>query len=53
MSRAALIAQSMDHHPEWLNAYSTVHVDLNTATTQAAFRLDIDLARKMNALLES
>ena len=30
MSRAALLAEKMDHHPEWMNVYSTVEVVLTT-----------------------
>ena len=50
MSRAALIAQAMDHHPEWFNVYRTVRVDLNTHDANGITALDIDLAQKMNAL---
>jgi 4a-hydroxytetrahydrobiopterin dehydratase len=50
MCRAALIAQSMDHHPEWFNVYSTVRVDLNTHDAGGITSLDVELARKMNAL---
>ena len=51
MSRAALIAQSLDHHPEWFNVYGTVRVDLNTHDADGITRLDIELATRMNALL--
>lgn len=51
MSRAALIAQSMDHHPEWFNVYGTVRVDLNTHDAEGITRLDVELARKMNEIL--
>ncbi|MBK9195805.1 MAG: 4a-hydroxytetrahydrobiopterin dehydratase [Flavobacteriales bacterium] len=30
MTRVALIAEKMDHHPDWSNVYNTVHVKLNT-----------------------
>ncbi len=50
MSRAALIAQSMDHHPEWSNVYGTVRVDLNTHDAGGITRLDVELAAKMNTL---
>ena len=50
MCRAALIAQSMDHHPEWFNVYGTVRVDLNTHDAGGITSLDVELARKMNAL---
>lgn len=51
MSRAALLAQSMDHHPDWCNVYNTVRVDLNTHDAGGVTRLDVELARKMNELL--
>src|ERR1044071_2914507 len=49
MSRAALIAEKMDHHPEWFNVYSTVRVDLNTHDAGGITRLDVELAQKMDA----
>lgn len=51
MSRAALHAQAMDHHPEWFNVYNTVRVDLNTHDAGGITALDVELARKMNALV--
>lgn len=51
MSRVALIAQSMDHHPDWRNVYNTVGIDLNTHDVDGITRLDIELARKINGLL--
>ncbi|HLK56786.1 MAG TPA: 4a-hydroxytetrahydrobiopterin dehydratase [Chthonomonadaceae bacterium] len=51
MSRAALIAEKMDHHPEWFNVYGTVRVDLNTHDAGGITRLDVELAQKMDALL--
>jgi 4a-hydroxytetrahydrobiopterin dehydratase len=51
MSRAALIAEKMDHHPEWFNVYSTVRVDLSTHDADGITELDLQLAAKMNSLL--
>ena len=50
MSRAALAAEKMDHHPECFNVYRTVKVDLNTHDAGGITTLDIDLARAMNRL---
>ena len=50
MSQVALVAQSMDHHPEWFNVYGTVRVALNTHDAGGITRLDIELASKINAL---
>jgi 4a-hydroxytetrahydrobiopterin dehydratase len=53
MSRAALIAQAMDHHPEWFNVYSTVRVDLSTHDAGGVTALDVELARRMDALTQA
>ncbi len=50
MSRAALAAEKMDHHPDWSNVYRTVKVDLNTHDAGGITALDIELARAMNRL---
>ena len=48
MSKVALIAQAMDHHPDWSNVYNTVRVDLSTHDAGGVTQLDLQLARKMN-----
>ena len=50
MSRAALIAEKMDHHPDWSNVYRTAKVDLSTHDAGGITMMDVELARKMNAL---
>jgi 4a-hydroxytetrahydrobiopterin dehydratase len=50
MSSVALIAESMNHHPEWFNVWSTVKVDLNTHDAGGITELDFTLAEKMDAL---
>ena len=50
MARAALVAEKNDHHPEWKNVYKTVDVVLATHDAGGVTRLDIDLARAMNAI---
>lgn len=50
MSRAALLAEKMDHHPEWLNVYNVVDVTLTTHSCDGLSQLDIDLAHKMDRL---
>ncbi len=47
MSRVALIAERMDHHPEWFNAYRRVVVDLTTHDAGAITQLDLGLATAM------
>jgi 4a-hydroxytetrahydrobiopterin dehydratase len=50
MSRAALIAEKMDHHPEWFNVYKTVEVTLSTHDAGGLTELDVKLAEAMNRL---
>jgi 4a-hydroxytetrahydrobiopterin dehydratase len=50
MSSAALVAQAMDHHPEWFNVWNTVRVDLMTHDAAGITTLDLDLARAMEEI---
>jgi 4a-hydroxytetrahydrobiopterin dehydratase len=50
MTRAALVAEKMDHHPEWFNVYKTVEVTLSTHDAGGVTELDIKLAETMNKL---
>src|ERR1700710_250728 len=50
MSRAALVAEKNDHHPEWKNVYKTVEVVLATHDAGGVTKLDIELARTMNVI---
>lgn len=50
MTRAALWAEKLDHHPEWFNVYKTVDVTLSTHDAGGLTELDVKLARKMDAL---
>lgn len=50
MTRAALVAEKMDHHPEWRNVYKTVEVVLSTHDAGGITKLDIVLATAMNAV---
>ena len=47
MSRAALMAEKMDHHPEWSNVYKTVVVTLTTHDAGGVTGRDIALAEAM------
>lgn len=51
MTRAALVAERMDHHPAWLNVYNRVEVDLSTHDAGGVTALDFELARRMEELL--
>ena len=50
MTRAALVAEKLDHHPEWFNVYRTVAVTLSTHDAGGLTERDITLAEAMNAL---
>lgn len=50
MTRVALIAEKMDHHPEWFNVYRTVDVVLATHDVGGLSDLDFKLAREMDGL---
>jgi len=48
MSRVALMAEKLDHHPEWSNVYKTVDVTLSTHDAGGLTELDVKLAEAMN-----
>ena len=50
MSRVALVAEKMDHHPEWSNVYDRVAVDLVTHDAGGISELDFELAARMNEM---
>lgn len=49
MTRAALAAEKMDHHPEWFNVYKTVEVTLATHDAGGVTEKDIRLAKAMES----
>jgi 4a-hydroxytetrahydrobiopterin dehydratase len=53
MSSVALIAEGMNHHPEWSNVYNTITIDLTTHDAGGITDLDIDFAARVEALLSS
>ena len=50
MTRAALVAEKLDHHPEWSNVYKTVVVTLATHDAGGLTALDVRLAEAMNRI---
>jgi len=48
MSRVALVAEQMNHHPEWFNVYNKVEVTLSTHDAGGLTELDIKLAKQMD-----
>ena len=53
MTRAALVAEKLDHHPEWFNVYNKVDVTLSTHDAGGLTELDLNLAKAMNAIAAS
>jgi 4a-hydroxytetrahydrobiopterin dehydratase len=51
MTRAALAAEALDHHPEWANSYKTVKVTLTTHDAGGLTSLDMKLAQIMDSLV--
>ena len=51
MSRAALKAEQMNHHPEWFNVYARVDVTLTTHDCDGLSELDLKLARFMDSIV--
>jgi len=47
MTRVALLAEKMDHHPEWSNVYNKVEVTLATHDTGGVTQKDIAMAKAM------
>ena len=50
MTRAALVAEKSDHHPDWRNVYKTVEVVLSTHDAGGVTNNDIELAKAMNSI---
>ncbi len=50
MTQAALVAESMNHHPEWFNVYHTVKVELTTHDSGGISAKDFALAQRMEKL---
>src|SRR5215467_7238982 len=50
MTRAALVAEKLNHHPEWLNVYKTVEVTLSTHDAGGLTERDITLAEAMDKM---
>ena len=51
MTQVAILAEQMDHHPEWSNVYNQVTIDLTTHEADGISQRDFDLAGKINKIL--
>ena len=51
MTRVAILAEKMNHHPEWFNVYHTVKIDLTTHDAGGISEMDFELAGQINELL--
>lgn len=49
MTRIALLAEKMDHHPEWFNVYNKVDITLTTHDAGGVSEKDIKMAEKINS----
>ena len=52
MTRCALKADQMDHHPEWFNVYNRVEVTLSTHDCDGLSERDVELATFMDSVAE-
>ncbi|MBK4215877.1 4a-hydroxytetrahydrobiopterin dehydratase [Paracoccus caeni] len=50
MSSVALVAERLDHHPDWSNIYKTVEISLNSYTLGGVTNKDIELAKRIDAI---
>ena len=50
MTQVAQVAEQMDHHPEWFNAYDHVVVDLTTHDAGGISQKDVDLAKQIEEI---
>jgi 4a-hydroxytetrahydrobiopterin dehydratase len=53
MTQVALVAEWMNHHPEWFNVWNKVVIDLNTHSVQGISNLDFQLAEKINEIFST
>jgi 4a-hydroxytetrahydrobiopterin dehydratase len=50
MTRVALVAEKLDHHPEWSNVYRRVDIRLTTHDSGGLTELDFELARRIDRI---
>ncbi len=52
MAGVALVAERLNHHPEWSNVYNRVVIDVTTHDSGGLTELDLEFARAVSALLD-
>ncbi|MCC5877456.1 MAG: 4a-hydroxytetrahydrobiopterin dehydratase [Candidatus Sumerlaeia bacterium] len=52
MTRVALLAEKMNHHPEWFNVYKKLTIELTTHDVGGLSDLDVIMAKRINSYLE-
>jgi len=50
MSQIAIVAEEMNHHPEWFNVYNRVDVTLTTHDVDGLSNYDVAMAQKMDEI---
>jgi len=53
MTRVALVAEAMNHHPEWCNVWNKVIIDLTTHSVKGISDYDFVLAEKINEIFDA
>lgn len=51
MTRVAMKAEQMDHHPEWMNVYNRVDIQLTTHDAGGVTALDVEMAKFMDSIV--
>lgn len=52
MARVALLAEKLDHHPDWSNVWNTVRIELTTHDAGGLSDADVTLAQAINSILD-
>jgi 4a-hydroxytetrahydrobiopterin dehydratase len=52
MARVALLAEKLDHHPDWSNVYNTVRIELTTHDAGGLSDNDVQLAQAINHIID-
>jgi 4a-hydroxytetrahydrobiopterin dehydratase len=53
MTAVALVAEKMDHHPDWSNVYNSVTIKLNSHDAKGITGLDFELGKSIDKIYES